>query len=372
MYSGTAFHGVGGQSFNGLFFCSFGLSRVGMTARQWSQSVHPPSFVFRPGPSLRLTTLLTLQASGSLYRGGLTFQRTLTLMWLTWPLTEFGASLFDLRDAGYYFEVHVSTTSRVSSGSWRWRRTCMRRWLRLQRPKSFRSSPLPPTQLTFEQRVHRFVASFNPAFAIRPFLPSCWRPTNPTVSVHLDDHKSLWIPVLSGLRSLLACLTVIQFLARLAQYLLCCALVTPVLTWCLALRPVKRLASFCGAVMVLNVKLPTECPLVVDTGASASDMKLRDLSGVNGVRGEGIIQWPVRTSDGATVLVEVPGFHVETAGVRLLSPQVLRATPPGSGYSMTDKVSAITLPDDRVLPAPISSSNLPELLLSTDPVVVDS
>eukprot|EP00956_Cyclotella_meneghiniana_P016664 scaffold26464_cov80-Cyclotella_meneghiniana.AAC.2 len=303
-------------------------------------------------------------------------------------IQELGTVLFGLSDAGYDFEVHVSTTSRVSSGSWRWRRTCMRRWKRRQRPKSSHSSPLTPTQPTFDQRVHRFVASFNPAFAIRPFLPSCWRPSNPTVSVHLHDHTPVLNSVLSGLGSLLARLTVIQFFARLARCILCCALVTPVLTWCLTFKPVKRVASFCGAVMVLNVKLPTECPLVVDTGASvcvtphrrdfkpgtykASDMKLRDLSGVNGVRGEGIIQWPVRTSDGATVLVEVPGFHVETAGVRLLSPQVLHTTLPGSGYSMTDKVSAITLPDDRVLPAPISSSNLPELSLSTDPVVVDS
>eukprot|EP00956_Cyclotella_meneghiniana_P019902 scaffold34576_cov20-Cyclotella_meneghiniana.AAC.1 len=38
-------------------------------------------------------------------------------------LQEFGASVFDLRDAGYDFEVHVSTTRRVPSGSWRWRRT---------------------------------------------------------------------------------------------------------------------------------------------------------------------------------------------------------------------------------------------------------
>ena len=78
---------VGGHSFNGLFFCSVGLSPAGMTARQWSQPIHPLTFVFRPGQSLLLTTLSIPQASGSLYRGVLMLQRTLTLTSLTWLLT---------------------------------------------------------------------------------------------------------------------------------------------------------------------------------------------------------------------------------------------------------------------------------------------
>ena len=128
--------------------------------------------------------------------------------------------------------------------------------------------------------------------------------------------------------------------------------------------------------MIFNVKLP-DSPLIVDSGASvcitphrrdfkpgtyaSSKMKIRDLSGVNKVHGEGIIQWPVKDSNNNTVLIEVPGFHLDSAEVRLLSPQVLQRSVPGSGFTMIDGKSSILLPGNHILPAPVSNrSNLPE------------
>eukprot|EP00956_Cyclotella_meneghiniana_P007012 scaffold9457_cov86-Cyclotella_meneghiniana.AAC.2 len=140
--------------------------------------------------------------------------------------------------------------------------------------------------------------------------------------------------------------------------------------------------------MIFNVKLP-DSPLIVDSGASvcitphrrdfkpgtytSSKMKIRDLSGVNKVHGEGIIQWPAKDSNDNTVLIEVPGFHLDSTEVRLLSPQVLQRSVPGSGFTMIDGKSSILLPGDHIIRAPVSNrSNLPEMLLSTDPVLLDS
>jgi hypothetical protein len=91
-------------------------------------------------------------------------------------------------------------------------------------------------------------------------------------------------------------------------------------------------------VLSYNVKLQ-HIPLIVDSGASVcitpckddfkpgsyrhSKMKVRDLSSENTVDGEGIVQWPVKDKNGNTHVIELPGLHIESAGVRLLSPQVL-------------------------------------------------
>jgi hypothetical protein len=57
-----------------------------------------------------------------------------------------------------------------------------------------------------------------------------------------------------------------------------------------------------------------------------SNMKIKDLSSSNTVAGEGIVHWNLEDSLGNPVEIEVLGYHIPTAEVRLLSPQVLLKT----------------------------------------------
>jgi hypothetical protein len=82
---------------------------------------------------------------------------------------------------------------------------------------------------------------------------------------------------------------------------------------------------------------PVDPPLIVDTGASVcitplqsdfetyrpSTMKIKDLSSLNKVVGDGIISWHIVTNEKNQVTLKLPGFHIPTAVVRLLSPQLL-------------------------------------------------
>ena len=80
-----------------------------------------------------------------------------------------------------------------------------------------------------------------------------------------------------------------------------------------------------------------DAPLVVDSGASCcitphredftsygtSKVKVKDLSGVNRVAGEGMINWKVLDSYGAEYTIKLKAYHMPGASVRLLSPQSL-------------------------------------------------
>ena len=80
--------------------------------------------------------------------------------------------------------------------------------------------------------------------------------------------------------------------------------------------------------------------VIVDSGASVcisphrsdfvtynnSNMKIKDLSSSNTVAGEGIVRWNLEDSLGNPVEIEVLGYHIPTAKVCLLSPQVLLKT----------------------------------------------
>ncbi len=52
-------------------------------------------------------------------------------------------------------------------------------------------------------------------------------------------------------------------------------------------------------------------------------MKIKDLSSSNIVAGEGLLQWNIADVAGRTITLELPGYHVPGAEVRLLGPQVL-------------------------------------------------
>jgi hypothetical protein len=131
-----------------------------------------------------------------------------------------------------------------------------------------------------------------------------------------------------------------------------------------------------------NVKLQ-HIPLIVDSGASVcitpckddfkpgsyrhSKMKVWDLSSENTVDGEGIVQWPVKDKNGNTHVIELPGLHIESAGVRLLSPQVLNQRHQVSGKIENDGIHLIGANAD-IIARYNSVSNLPELQLTDRPV----
>ncbi len=52
-------------------------------------------------------------------------------------------------------------------------------------------------------------------------------------------------------------------------------------------------------------------------------MKIKDLLSSNQVAGEGILRWLIQDTHGASVVIELMGYHIPNAEVRLLSPQVL-------------------------------------------------
>ena len=109
-------------------------------------------------------------------------------------------------------------------------------------------------------------------------------------------------------------------------------------------------------VLVHAIKLPRAyvgsitngIPLIVDTGASVcitpqredfifyrnSKVKIKDLSKSNTVAGEGVVRWKVRDRTGKIVNLDLPGYHIPNAEVRLLSPQVLLSTVGGSSKAV--------------------------------------
>jgi hypothetical protein len=118
--------------------------------------------------------------------------------------------------------------------------------------------------------------------------------------------------------------------------------------------------------------------LVIDSGASvcisphkedfvaygASNMKIKDLSSSNTVAGEGIISWRLRDVNGTTVVIEVKGYHIPHADIRLLSPQVLLSAMGGSSIQTTGGVE-LKLDNGIALFAPhCPHSNLPLLPLA--------
>lgn len=119
-------------------------------------------------------------------------------------------------------------------------------------------------------------------------------------------------------------------------------------------------------------------PLIVDSGASCcitphredfvsyekSTAKVKDLSGVNKVAGEGMITWKVLDKFGREVQLQMHAYHVPLASVRLLSPQALFKSIAGSDGHQDAKMYLIKLPGDMILEAPYGKVNLPLLQLS--------
>eukprot|EP00804_Cyclotella_cryptica_P026596 CCRYP_014020-RA/>CCRYP_014020-RA protein AED:0.15 eAED:0.08 QI:0/0/0/0.75/0/0/4/0/791 len=132
-------------------------------------------------------------------------------------------------------------------------------------------------------------------------------------------------------------------------------------------------------------------PLIVDSGASccispcrsdfgsdysASDVKITDLSSTNSVKGKGLITWRVLDIHSKEVEIQLPGYHVPSALVRLLSPQCLLSVDSVGGGHATQDTSKYRfhLNNGIILDIPYGRANLPILLLSqgTDKKIANS
>ena len=121
-----------------------------------------------------------------------------------------------------------------------------------------------------------------------------------------------------------------------------------------------------------------QVPLIVDSGASVcvsprredfmsyrpSKMHIKDLSSSNKVQGEGMIRWSVLDINGKTVHLDLPGYHIPNAEVRLLSPQVMLPIMDGQASISSTSID-LRLKDGVKLVAPFCPrSRLPMLQLA--------
>ena len=117
--------------------------------------------------------------------------------------------------------------------------------------------------------------------------------------------------------------------------------------------------------------------VIIDTGASVcispnksdfityskSDMKIKDLTTINRVAGEGLIRWSFENELGEITHVDVPGYHMKSATVRLLSPQVIFHHLGGSGLQDKDAYR-LSIRGDTFTAPYCPRSRLPILSLS--------
>jgi hypothetical protein len=118
-----------------------------------------------------------------------------------------------------------------------------------------------------------------------------------------------------------------------------------------------------------------ESLLIIDPGASVcitphrldfityktSNMKIKDLSSSNKVAGEGLLRWKVEDCAGCVVNLDLPGYHIPGAEVRLLSPQVILLVF-GSHTTQTTQKIEVCLANGLVLDAHLCpQSHLPLL-----------
>eukprot|EP00804_Cyclotella_cryptica_P015074 CCRYP_000647-RA/>CCRYP_000647-RA protein AED:0.72 eAED:0.72 QI:0/0/0/0.5/1/0.5/2/0/813 len=130
-----------------------------------------------------------------------------------------------------------------------------------------------------------------------------------------------------------------------------------------------------------SIEVGSPIPLIVDSGASCcispcredfgddyatSDVKITDLSSTNRVQGQGTITWRVLDCYGKEVTLTIPGYHIPSASVRLLSPQrLLTVDSLRGGTAIQDATKySFRLHNGIVLDAPYGRANLPVLPLS--------
>jgi hypothetical protein len=119
-------------------------------------------------------------------------------------------------------------------------------------------------------------------------------------------------------------------------------------------------------------------PLIVDSGAScclsprredfvtysASEVRIKDLSGINKVAGEGMIEWQLEDRYGKPCTILIKGYHVPKATVRLISPQCLCQSFKGTKMELDHNKVVLRFVGGTILDAPYGAANLPLLKLS--------
>ncbi len=90
----------------------------------------------------------------------------------------------------------------------------------------------------------------------------------------------------------------------------------------------------------------------------------RSLSASNNVTGKGIIRWKLKDTSNSSVTVEVKGYHMPHASVRLLSPQVLLQTIGGQSLQTTKGISLTLNNGVKLLATYCPQNNLPLLPLA--------
>jgi hypothetical protein len=93
-------------------------------------------------------------------------------------------------------------------------------------------------------------------------------------------------------------------------------------------------------------------------------MKIRHLPSSNNVAGEGIIRWSMQDEQGDLVNIELLGYHIPNADVRLFSPQVLLKTIGGFSTQIVHGIK-VSLDNGIKLSATVCPhSNLPIIPLA--------
>ena len=240
------------------------------------------------------------------------------------------------------------------TNNWRHRRKVRRIGLKIAR-NSHRSRYMhkpsiphaPPVEpiMTLANRTNWFLSDFNPAVAARTI-------TSPLIAGGMHFNPAT-LKVSGSLRH-----------PRLFQP---------------ASRVLPAILSFLPAFQCHNNILTKEqYQLIVDTGASVcitpcrhdfisyrpSKVKIKDLSKSNSVEGEGVLRWVIMDTDGNPCTIELPGYHIPSADVKLLSPQVLLALNCGQ-LIQTEKKVTISLENGPTFDANYHpSNNLPYLQLA--------
>jgi hypothetical protein len=95
-------------------------------------------------------------------------------------------------------------------------------------------------------------------------------------------------------------------------------------------------------------------------------MKIKNLSSSNQVAGEGILRWLIQDTHGASVVIELMGYHIPNVEVRLLSPQVLLNTIGGKAIQTVQGINIILDNGFNVNAKFFPQSNLPPIPLSLE------
>ena len=272
-----------------------------------------------------------------------------------------------------YFCPENNASVKLALPSWRHRRWYRRATVKFDSSPSiplFVPSPSEPTQQPPQSDLlSRFLRSFNPAVAGIFILDAerfghghIKRPASHTESQATpsgdsptDDIEYATVHLQNCAKSILAKLKANQIIPRYFA----------------------NVHEVIGSVFQA-VSNPDSTPLIVDTGASCcitphrhdfvegsykeSEVKIKDLSGLNKVAGRGLIRWKVRDKLGQVQTLEIDGFHVPKASVRLLSPQSVFKSLGGTG-GINHLRFVLFLPDDVTLVAPYNLANLPILPL---------